>query len=204
MSSFFYLAALNYLQIKNTMKKLLLVFLALTPLFTFSQSFVVTPNGLRNSDNEKLDYLEINFKGSNAEDLMKASYIYITQIMPNLIENPRFSMANKYIKYRIFEPSFIGYNHSGAKRQIQAYYDVELQIEDEKATCRILNLDMPAEKSKYNLIFMGDKWKNSVIYTQDGDLFKVKEKGYIENYFNSKLKEYIVYVFNNRLKSFKN
>lgn len=184
------------------MKKRLLILFVLSPLLTFSQSFVVTPDGLRNTDNEKLDYVEISFNGSNAEDLMKASYIYITQIMQNLIQNPRFSMSDKYIKYRIFEPYFIGYNHKGAKRQIQAYYDVELLIKDEKVICRILNLDMPAKKSKYNLVFLGNEWKNSVIYTENGDLFKAKEKDYIESYFNSRLKDYKVYVFNNRLKSF--
>jgi hypothetical protein len=177
------------------MKKVLLALLVLLiPLITYAQSFVVTPEGLKDASDNQKSYIVINCDNESAENIYNKTIKYINESMKNPDNSIKSDVKNDYIRYSVFIPDFIKYSNSGAKIQIQANFDIEFRFKDGKVRYEIISLKMPAKNYKYEVSFSGNKWSGYPIFENNGKLFKEKEKAAIEVFFNTLLSDYQSYL----------
>lgn len=164
------------------------------PVLGYAQSFVVTPDGLRDANNMDNAYVVVEQDGVSAEELYNNTIRYINQNMKNPESSIKSEIKGDYIRYSVYVPDFIKYSNSGAKIDIEAFFDVEFRFKDNRIRYEIVSLKMPSKKYKYGVEFKGSKWSSYPIYENNGKLFKENEKQDIELFFNTFLSDYISYL----------
>ncbi len=175
------------------MKNILLLFL-LIPIVCSAQSFVVTPDGLKDRENLKNSFVVVTKENTSAEELYNTSIKYVNEQMKNPGSSIKSDIKGDYIRYSVYIPEIILYSNSGSKRKIQGFFDVEFRFKDNRVRYEIVSISMPDKDSKYEVVFSGSKWSGYPIYEKNGKLFKEKEKEELELFFNALLSTYVSYL----------
>lgn len=176
------------------MRSSILWFIAFFPILCSSQSFIVTPDGLKNSSDVDKSFIIINIDNKTAEELYNTTVRYINEQMTNPESSIKSSIKGDYIRYSMYVPEIIRYSNSGSKRKIQAYFDIEFRFKDNRIRYEITSIRMPDKDSKNEVVFSGSKWTSYPIFEKNGKLFKENEKNNIEAFFNTLLSNYISYI----------
>lgn len=171
------------------MRKLISILFVVLSLTTFAQKFTVTPNGLRDSEDEEKNYVVIEVDGLTAKQLYDNTLKYITKSYNNPDEVLKGQIEGDYIKFDTYVPEMFYYSNSGAKMQIDTKYTTELKFKDNKVRLEIVSLDMYHPNSNTKVLFSGGIFEGYVIYKKNGTLFKEEAKQDIENYFNSVIED---------------
>ena len=179
------------------MKTLLTTLLLLFYLSNFSQ-IVVTPDGLKDSENLENNYIVLEIEGKLQNELYNNAIKYINENYKNPNEVITAKTENEYLKFDTYIPQMFYYNNSGAKIPIDTKYTIELKFKDEKVKYEIVSIEMYNFNANLNknifVLFSGGLFDGYIIYKKNGNLFKEDTKLTIEKYFNSeitKLKEYL-------------
>lgn len=183
------------------MKNLIYLLLLMVSITSYGQKFVVTPNGLRDGNDNEKTFLVIEIKGFDSKQLYDKSVKFINEKMANPKECIKSQIENEYLRYNNNVSNFMYYNNGGAKLSIAANFAIELRFKDEKIKYEIINLEMIEDdircinnKMHQSVLFSGGIFQGYVIYNKKGTLFKEEAKQDIEIFFNSIVKEFIDYM----------
>jgi len=169
------------------MKKIILLSLIAISTLSYSQKLSVTPNGLRDvNDNEKT-FVVINAEGKTAKQLYDNALKYINKNYKSPDDVIKGKTDGEYLKFITHVSNFLVVNNSGAKIPIDADYTIELSFKDGKAKFEIIALDMYAQTGGYKVLFTGGAFDGYPIYNKKGDLKRPDTKTEIETYFNSQI-----------------
>lgn len=169
------------------MKKIILLSLIATSTWTYGQKLNVTPNGLRDSNNNEKTFVVINADGKTAKQLYDNALKYVNKNYKSPDDVIKGKTYGEYLKFITHVSNFLVINNSGAKIPIDADYTIELNFKDGKAKFEIIALDMYASSGGYKVIFIGGAFEGYPIYNKKGDLKRPDTKAEIETYFNSQL-----------------
>jgi hypothetical protein len=169
------------------MKNLILLSLVLISTLTYSQKIVVTPNGLRNANDNEKTYVVINAEGKSAKQLYDNVLKYINKNYKSPDDVIKGKTDGEYLKFITHVSNFLVVNNSGAKIPIDADYTIELNFKDDKIKFEIIALDMYAQTGGYKVLFTGGAFEGYPIYNKKGDLKRPDTKAEIETYFNSQI-----------------
>lgn len=151
-----------------------------------SQSFVVTPDGLRDSANTINSFIVIEAPGLTAEQLYNNTIKMINKMYKNPNEVITGNLENEMIKFQTFQGAMFKYPNGYLKVWIDAKFVTEITFKDGKAKFEIVDLDMyNSNDRKYHVLFSGAALSGYIVYNNKGKLVKESAKEDIENYFNS-------------------
>lgn len=183
---FKYYDTINKLKIIIMKKLILLTIIALSTM-TYGQKFNVTPNGLRDlNDNEKT-FVVINAEGKTAKQLYDNALKYINKNYKSPDDVIKGKTDGEYLKFITHVDNFLVVSNSGAKITINADYTIELNFKDGKAKFEVIALDMYAQTGGYKVLFTGGAFDGYPIYNKKGDLKRPETKTEIETYFNAQI-----------------
>jgi hypothetical protein len=169
------------------MKKLILLTTIFISTMTYGQKFNVTPDGLRDlNDNEKT-FVVINAEGKAAKELFDNALKYINKNYKSPDDVIKAKTDGEYLKFMTHVDNFLVVSNSGAKIIINADYTIELNFKDGKAKFEIISLDMYAKNGGYKVLFTGGAFDGYPIYNKKGDLKRPETKTEIETYFNAQI-----------------
>lgn len=169
------------------MKKLVLLSMVLISTLTYSQKIVVTPNGLRDANDNEKTYVVINAEGKSAKQLYDNAVKYINKNYKSPDDVIKGKTDGEYLKFITHTSNFLVVNNSGAKISIDCDYTIELNFKDGKIKLEIIALDMYAQTGGYKVLFTGGAFDGYPIYNKKGDLKRPDTKAEIEAYFNSQI-----------------
>ncbi len=169
------------------MKKLILLTLIALSTISYGQKINVTPNGLRDlNDNEKT-FVVINAEGKSAKQLYDNALKYINKNYKSPDDVVKGKTDGEYLKFITHVDNFLVVINSGAKIPINADYTIELNFKDGKAKFEVIALDMYAQNGGYKVIFTGGAFDGYPIYNKKGILKRPDTKTEIESYFNQQI-----------------
>ena len=158
--------------------------------FSYAQKFTVTPEGLRNFEDNEKEYVVIQIEGMTAKELYDNS---IKHINKNPDEVLKETIEAEYLSYDTYKYSLLFIKNGGIKQFFSAKYTTELNFKDGKIKYEIIELEMHHIDNNMSLYFTGEG-SNWMIYNKNGVLKRSNAKTDIENYFNAEikvLKEYL-------------
>lgn len=168
--------------------------LSLLPLLSFGQSFVLTPEGLRDSADETKDYLVIPIEGKTAAELYQASKNYIQQLSKNPKESIKGDSPNEYLRFAIYIPEVTSIGQMGGmvKMVYEGLFDVEMRFKDGRIRYNISNLEMPMKDDEvgHELKLSGSNWGGWAVFDTKGKVKLKKQKTEIEDFFNGLVYDY--------------
>lgn len=180
------------------MKNFLSILLISLSLTGFAQQYTVTPNGLKNSNDNEKSYLVLEVDGLSSKQLYDNAMRYIKQNYANPEEVLKGEIDGEYIKFDTYVENFLLYNNSGAKIPIEAKYTTELKFKDSKVRYEIIFLDMYYYNVSLNtttkVLYSGGLFDGYIIYKKNGKLFKEETKLDIEKHFNSQANDILVFL----------
>ncbi|WP_165040958.1 hypothetical protein [Dysgonomonas sp. ZJ709] len=167
------------------MKRLYYILLAITPLFSFGQQYVLTPNGLADSMDITKDYLVITEEDKTADELYEICRKNLYTISQNTNIKVIGEIANEYIRYSMEVPTIAVIKKLGVGLIAEAYFDVEIRFKDGRIRHQVTNLRMPFRGDDMNqLSLTGSKWGGWAVFDKKGNVSLKDQKLQIENYFN--------------------
>jgi len=169
------------------MKKLILLSLVAISTLSYSQKLSVTPDGLRDANDNEKTYVVINAEGKSAKQLYDNALKYINKNYKSPDDVIKGKTDGEYLKFITHVSNFLVVNNSGAKIPIDADYTTELNFKDGKVKFEIIVLDMYAQTGGYKVLFTGGAFEGYPIYNKKGDLKRPDTKSEIETYFNSQI-----------------
>lgn len=169
------------------MKRIILFALIAISTISYGQKLVVTPTGLKNTDELEKTFVVINADGKTAKELYDNGLKYINKNYKNPDDVIKGKTEGEYLKFITHVENFLIIKNTGAKIQIDADYTCELSFKDGKVKFEIISLDMPADKGGFKVLFTGGAFDGYPIYNKKGDLKRPETKSEIENYFNSQI-----------------
>lgn len=158
--------------------------------YSNSQTFVVTPNGLRDSKNIEKSYVVITKEGKSAKELFDNSLKYINKAYKNPEEVIKAKIDGEYLKFNTYVPGFTIVDNLGTSLPINAKYTVELSFKDGRIKYEVIELTMSASTGGYNIIFSGSPFEGYPIFNKKGELKREETKQDIENHFNAVIKDF--------------
>lgn len=170
------------------MKKIITLITLLTFSISFSQNFIVTPEGIKDKDSEN-KFLVIEAKDKSINDLYKNALKFINEKYKNPDEVIKGKTENEYLRFVTHAPQFTTVKNGGVTLDISANYTIELRFKEGKVRYEILSLEMTADNGGRNVYFKGSIWKGYPIYTKKNKLRLEETKNDIESYFDNQVKE---------------
>lgn len=169
------------------MKKLILFALIAFSSITYGQKLNVTPNGLRDANDNEKSFVVVNAEGKTAKQLYDNALKFINKNYKSPDDVIKGKTDGEYLKFITHVSNFLIVNNSGAKITIDADYTIELNFKDGKAKFEIIALDMYAQNGGYKVLFTGGVFDGYPIYNKKGDLKRPDIKTEIETYFNGQI-----------------
>jgi hypothetical protein len=176
------------------MKILVAILLLFIPFLSYSQRWIVTPEGLRNGEDTSKKYVTIDAGTLSARKLYDNALRYIAANYPKPDEAIRIKWDSVDLMFDTFVPDFLIYNNTGAKLGIEAFYTTELRFDKGSVRYEIINLEMKGDASNYKLLFKGNWLKSYIVYKNNGKIFKPQTKRDIEYYFNEELSKIASFI----------
>ncbi|MDA3954261.1 MAG: hypothetical protein PF485_11485 [Bacteroidales bacterium] len=168
------------------MKKLLLFALIILSFTGYGQKFTVTPEGLRDSENNENTYVVIDAPNMTAKQLYDNAVKYINQNYKNPEEVIKGQTDGEYLKFETYTQQIGQLKSLGFMHYFSGQYYTELYFKDGKVKFEIITFEMLDTQNKTKLYFSGGglDW---VIYKKNGKLSYPEMKTDLENYFNEKI-----------------
>lgn len=155
------------------------------------QSFVVTPDGLKDSQDQEKTFVVINVEGLTAKQLFDNAMKYINKNYKNPENVIKGETESEYLKFITHVPNFLVVKNTGAKILIDANYTTELSFKDGKVKYEIIELDMYNPEHGYKVLFSGGAFDGYPIYNKKGDLKRPDTKKEIEIYFSAEISKLV-------------
>jgi Domain of unknown function (DUF4468) with TBP-like fold len=161
---------------------------------TYSQSFIITSNGLKSVSDSTKSYIVIYVDSVSAKDLYSRAYSYIqhTWKNPDIANNGKVEGEFLHVKTFV-SAAVIAKGNLGAKIPLDFKYAVNLDFRDGKVKYEIADLDIETSPSAGDYPFFIEYHKGLVwcMYEKDGTVVKKQQgtKDQMESYFNSQLLE---------------
>jgi len=169
------------------MKKMILFALIALSTMTYGQKLNVTPNGLRDENDNEKAFVVINAEGKTAKQLYDNALKYINKNYKSPDDVIKGKTEGEYLKFITHVDNFLIVNNSGAKISIDADYSIELNFKDGKSKFEIIALDMYGQNGGYKVLFTGGAFDGYPIYNKKGELKRPDTKTEIEDYFNGQI-----------------
>ena len=176
------------------MKKIILIALIFFSLCGYSQKFIVTPEGIKDSLNIDKSYVVINVEGKTAKGLYEGVINYINVTYKNPKDILKGNVENEFISFETFVANFPLTKNGYAKMDIGTKYTTTLTFKDGKIKCEISDIKMKAIDSQYEVLFSGGAFSGYPIYNKSGELKREETKKDIEKYFNNVIKNISDYL----------
>ena len=157
--------------------------------YSNSQTFEVTPNGLKDSKNIEKSYVVVTKEGKSAKELYDNSLKYINKAYKNPEEVIKGKIDGEFLKFNTYVPGFTIVDNLGTSLAINAKYTVELSFKDGRVKYEVVELTMSATNGGYIIIFSGSPFDGYPIFNKKGELKREEIKQDIENHFNSVVKD---------------
>ncbi len=169
---------------------------------SYGQTFVLTPNGLRDSLDTEKSYVVINIEGKTAKQLYDNAIKFINKTY----SNPNFVIKGQtdgeYLKYDTHASDFISLKNSFLTAKFDVDYTTELNFKDGKVKFEIINLDMNKRtQNGVNRLLLVGNMMSLGIYNKKGDLKKADAKIQIENFFNVQVNQLSIALNENNKKT---
>lgn len=171
------------------MKKLIITaIICLVGININAQQLVVTPEGLRDSENSERTFLVINAEGVTAKDLYDNAVRYITKSYKNPEEVIKGNIEGEYLKFNTYSYGVFNVKNGMAKVLCSMDYTIELSFKDGKVKFELVDLDIYDDNTRtYHVIFTGGRLEGYPIYAKNGKLRLPDTKAELESYFNTKI-----------------
>jgi len=177
---------------KKVFLSLLVVFMALG---VQSQSYVVTPDGLRDSKDQSKDYLILECEGLTASQIYNNAIKYINENYKSPEDVIKAKSEGEYFRFETYAPAFMNYKNSGIVNvPIDATYMTELRFKNGKVRFEIIDLVMRNPEYNNDMLFSGGAMSGYIIFNRKGKLKKPQEKSDLEEYFNYQVKKLSDYL----------
>ena len=175
------------------MKRLMFILLASISITAYGQKLVVTPNGLRNADDNEKNFIVLNLPEMTAQQLYEKTIKYINKNYKNPEEVIKGKTENEYLKFETYNPSLLFIKNGGLKQFFSAQYTTELSFKDGKIKYEIIELKMNHTQNNMTLYLTGGglDW---AIYNKKGELKREQAKIDIETYFNGQITDFINFL----------
>lgn len=169
--------------------------LLFTSFISLSQSLVVTPEGLRDSQNTENSFVVIDCHGHTAQELYENALKYVNENYKNPEEVIKGRTDGEYLKFDTYAGQFTTVNNSGVKLTVSMSYTTEIRFKDNRTRYEITSININADNGGNPVMFSGSIWKGFPIYNQkNGDLKQPDTKADIENYFNVNISSLTTYL----------
>ena len=168
------------------MKKLTLLPLIVLCTLTYGQKLNVTPNGLRDAEDNEKTYVVINAEAITAKQLYDNAIKYINKNYKSPEDVIKSKIDGEYIKFDTHVSNFLFVLNSGVKVFIDADYTIELSFRDERVKFEVISLHM-YNSHKYEVMFTGGVTEGFPIWDKKGKLRRPDTKTDIEFYFNDQI-----------------
>lgn len=167
------------------MKHLVLLFTTCLFYTINAQSFVVTPDGLRDKADESKSYIVLNVDGKSAKELFDRALQYVNETYKNPDEVIKAQRDGEYLKFSTYVSPFVPVKNL-ISIETNVMYSTELKFKDGKVRLEIVSFDMKTSEQA-RVEFSGSPWGSFIIYKTNGDLKQKETKEGIEEYFNTKI-----------------
>lgn len=169
---------------------------------SYGQTFVLTPNGLRDSLDTEKSYVVINVEGKTAKQLYDNAIKYINKNYKNPDEVIKGKTDSEYLKYDTHASDFISFKNSFLTAKFDVDYTTELSFKDGKVKFGIINLDMNKRtQNGVNRLLLIGNMMSLGIYNKKGDLKRGDAKIQIENFFNTQVSQLSIDLNENNKKA---
>lgn len=171
------------------MKRLfLIVFIGLISLSTFAQQFELTPDGLKDANDNSKDFIVLPYEGKTASELYNICKLYVNKTMTDPKSSIIADVDKEYLRYKIFTPEIFSFSKMLTKLQVEAFYQVEMRFRDGRIRYSIENLELTFKEGGKPFYISASKMKGWAFFDNNGKLLMKNEKEKLENYFNEKVK----------------
>jgi hypothetical protein len=174
------------------MKKIFYSALLIISTLSYSQNFVVTPNGLKNAEDVEKSFVVIPVEGKTAKQIYDDMIKYVNKNYKGGEEVIKGRTEGEYLKFKTYAPNFASLKNGWTKVNLKAEYTTELSFKDGKVKYEIIDLKMISD-ANYELFFTGGGM-TFFIYNKNGDLKREETKVEIEKYFNNNIESISNYL----------
>ena len=182
------------------MKRLLSVLLFI-PIIGFSQSFVLTPSGLRDAQDSNKSYVVIEVPNKTAKQLYEKSMNFLREYYKNPDKVIKSTIDSEMIRFEGYQGNLSTIDFGVLvkyKFPLNSSYSIELKFKDGKIKYEILQmgLTIPLQNGDhpFGLVQPKGTWNSDNVWNRKGELAHPQTKSDIENSFNARvlgLKEYL-------------
>lgn len=170
------------------MKKILSLFLLSIAFNVHAQYFKVTPEGLKDTNEDKT-YVVLEFPNQTKEEVYTKTIKYIHQSFKNPEHVIKSDLKNESVRYVSYKVNGLRVSNSGVKVPVDIKYSVQLEFKDNKVKFEITDQDFGMLK------YTGNIWKSYPIWNEkNGKLRLEEEKNELENHFNTIAQQYVDFV----------
>lgn len=167
------------------MKKILLLFFLCS--FMYGQKLVVTPNGLRSSDDLENSYVIIPVEGKTANELYSSALKYIHTTYKNPESVIKGNIENEFLSFSTHQSGFMIIKVSFLKVAYSIDYTCALSFKDGKVKFEIASIEM-YEKGNFPLLFKGQgALSGYYIYNNKDELKRQDAKDQLESFINMQI-----------------
>jgi hypothetical protein len=165
---------------------MMMALLMCSTLVSFGQKIVVTPNGLRDSENSDKTFVVIDAEGKTSKQLYDNSIKYVNKNYKNPDHVIKSKIEGEYLRFITHVDNFLIIYNGGVKVSVDVDYTIDLSFKDSKVKFEISEINMYG--GDFPVLFTGGAFDGYPIYNKKLDLKRPETKTDIENYFNLKIK----------------
>lgn len=173
---------MNLIRLKNLMAAAVL---ALCAAPAFAQSFVVTPQGLRDAADSSRGFVVIPVEGATARQLYDNAMRYIVKTYANPDKVIKGKIEGEYIRMETFSDDMATLKNGWASLTVTGHMTTELTFKEGKVKYEVVLLDMGITSGPQGVVFQGGlSMSNHAIYNKSGKLQQPEAKKGLEEFFN--------------------
>jgi hypothetical protein len=176
------------------MKIFLSIFLLCQSFNSFSQFWVLTPEGLRDSTDKRKKYVMIECKGLSAKQLYDRALIYFTLNSRDSAKQIRIKWDSVDIIFDSYDNYLFTAEYLMHYSPVYAYYSIELRFYPGSVRYEIMDPDLVEMDSGQKLLVKGSPLSAHCIYNRHDKLLKPELKIKVEKYFNGELANIVHYL----------
>ena len=176
------------------MKTLLSILLLSISVNCFSQRWVLTKDGLRDSADNRKKYIMIEAGTLSSKGLYDKALRYLTLVSPYPNQQIRIQWDSVDIIYDSHEPYLFTASYLFHDSPVEVFYSTELRFYPGSIRYEIISLDMIEYDSGQQLLIKGSPLSAHCIYNRHDKLLKPELKAGIEKYFNGELANIVHYL----------
>ena len=170
------------------MKQIFTLFLLFVGITNNAQYLKVTPQGLKDTNEDK-SFAVLEFPNETKEKLYAKALKYVHQTFKNPEMVIKSDLPNESLRFVSYKPNGMKVNNSGAKINVDIKYAIQLDFKDGRVRYEIVDQDFGM------LTYTGNIWKSYPIWNEkNGKLRLETEKNELELHFNAEVKQFVNYM----------